>query len=88
VVLGKGKHIHALRECPNSFINEWSREMINLFHMCHSVSPSLGGPAIIPGPLPAHGGIFDQDNATMEAFTVIRSEMIIMAEEKSSKFKV
>jgi len=85
VVLGKGKHIQALRECPNSFISEWSKDMINLFHLCHSVSPSPGGPLIIAGPLPAHGGIFDQDNATIEAFSVIRSELLMMAEEQGKK---
>lgn len=49
--------------------------------MCHAVSPSLGGPAVIPGPLPSPGGVLDQDNATMEAFTVIREEILAMAQK-------
>jgi len=64
-----------LKECPESVITGWSREMVSLFMMCHAVSPGLGGPVIIPGPLPAPGGVLDQDNATMEAFRVIREEM-------------
>jgi len=80
-VLGK----HILKECPKSFITDWSREMINLFHLCHAISPSMGGPAIIPGPLPSSGGIFDQDNATMEAFEVIKQEMIEIMTVKGKK---
>ena len=59
--------------------------MIHLFHLCHTVSPSLGGAAIIPGPLPLTGGVLDQDNATMEAFGVIRNELMAMAGEKNRK---
>jgi len=83
VILGT----HILKECPNSFITEWSRETIDLFHLCHSIIPSLGGLAIIPGPLPSSGGVFDQDNATMEAFSVIRNEMMSMAEEEEKRKK-
>ena len=50
--------------------------------MCHTVSPSLGGLVIIPGPLPSPGGVLDQDNVTMEAFGVIRGEIMEMAREK------
>ena len=32
-----------LKECPESVITGWSREMVSLFMMCHSVSPDLGG---------------------------------------------
>jgi len=56
--------------------------MISLFSMCHAVFPSLGGPAVIPGPLPSSGGVFDQDNATMEAFAVIREEMLAIVPKK------
>ena len=59
--------------------------MIHLFHMCHAVCPSLGEPVIIPGPLPSVGSVLDQDNATMEAFTVIRDEIISMVDEKPGK---
>ena len=61
--------------------------MINLFHHCTAVSPSLGGLVIIPGPLPSRGGLLDQDNATMEAFSVIRAEIIEMAGEKVKREK-
>jgi len=59
--------------------------MISLFHMCHTVSPSLGGPVIIPGPLPSPGGVLDQDNATMEAFGVIKGEIVKMTGKKETK---
>jgi hypothetical protein len=78
---------HILKECPNSYITDWSRDMIRLFHICHAVSPSLGGPVIIPGPLPSPGGVFDQDNATMEAFAVIRAEMVETAKRPGKKQK-
>ena len=73
---------HILKECPNSFISEWSRDIISFFYMCHAVSPSLGGSVIIPGPLPRTGGVFEQDNATMEAFGVIKGEIMKTAGEK------
>ena len=78
-----GKNI--IKECPKGLITDWSRETIDLFHLCYAVSPSLGGPAIIPGPLPSTGGILDQDNATMEAFEVIKQEMIEMMVAKGKK---
>ena len=78
-----GKHI--LKECPESFITGWTRTMISLFHLCHSISPGFGGPMIIPGPLPATGGALDQDNAMMEAFRVIREEMIKVSGEMQKK---
>ena len=81
MVLGE----HILKECPNSYITEWSKEMIELFNLCHTASPSLGGPVIIPGPLPSAGGFFDQDNATMEAFSVIRDETIKLGIEQGKK---
>jgi len=59
--------------------------MINLFHLCHTASPSPGGLVVIAGPLPLKGGVMDQDNATMEAFSVIRDEMIQLSAEKSKK---
>lgn len=59
--------------------------MISLFHMCHTVSPSIGGPVIIPGPLPSPGGVLDQNNATMEAFGVIKGEIMEMASEQERK---
>lgn len=70
----------AVRECPESYITDWSRDVIGLFHLSHSICPSFGGPVIIPGPLPDSGGVFDQDNATMEAFQVIRNELLAMSE--------
>lgn len=78
VVLGK----EILRECPNSFITEWSTDMVDLFFMCHTVLPAQGGPVILAGSPPSHGGILDQDNATMEAFRVIRSELAAMKPKK------
>ena len=59
--------------------------MINLFHLCHTASPSLGGLVITAGPLPLSGGVMDQDNATMEAFAVIRDEMVQMSIEQGKK---
>ena len=59
--------------------------MIQLFHFCYTVSPSLGGPVIIPGPLPSPGGVLDQDNATMEAFGIIKGEIMAIASEAEKK---
>jgi len=78
MVLGE----HMLRECPESYIDDWTRTMITLFDYCHTISSSFGRPVIIPGPLPRSGGILDQDNATMEAFGVIRAEIMAMGEKK------
>lgn len=72
-----------LKECPEGLITDWSRSMIDLFQMCHAISPGLGGPVIIPGPLPAPGGVLDQDNATMEAFRVIKEEVAKPEKKKS-----
>jgi len=59
--------------------------MIELFHLCHTVCQSLGGLVIIPGPLPSAGGVYKQDNATMEAFVVIRNEIIKIAAMEGKK---
>ena len=61
--------------------------MINLFHLCHTASPSPGGLVVIAGPLPLKGGIMDQDNATMDAFAVIRDEMVQLSIEQGKKKK-
>jgi predicted ATP-dependent Lon-type protease len=71
-----------VKECPVGLINDWSYEMVRLFNTCHAVSPSLGGPVIIPGPLPSPGGVYDQENAIMEAFGVIKEELVVMGGEK------
>lgn len=65
-----------LRECPESLITDFSRDMVTLFQMCHTVISTQGGPAVIPGPLPRDGGVLDQENATMEAMMVIREEIL------------
>jgi hypothetical protein len=78
MILGK----HILKECPEGIITDESRDLIRLFLLCHSVAPSFGGPAITPGPLPAAGGILDQDNRMMEAFEVIGSEMMEAGKKK------
>lgn len=72
-----------LRECPESFITEWSRNMVSLFRMCYTAIPAPGGPVLIPaGPPPSPGGMLDQDNATMEGFGVIRGEIRGIAGKK------
>jgi len=81
MVLGK----HIIKECPERLITDWSKEMLELFHTSYAVSPSLGGLVIIPGPLPSNGGVFDQDNATMDAFLVIKDEIIRMGIEEGKK---
>lgn len=81
IVLGK----HILKECPVSMVTDDSRRMVRLFLLCHAVAPSFGGPVIIPGPLPAPGGVLDQDNRTMEAFEVIRTEMTEVLAEAGKK---
>jgi hypothetical protein len=78
---GKIKGAIVLRECPLSYIDDWSFEMIHLFNFCHAVVPSLGRPSIVPGFPPSHGGVLDQDNATMEAFEVIKNEIMAIWEE-------
>ena len=75
-----------LKECPESYIGDWSREMIALFHMCYTICPAPGGPVILPaGPPPSHGGMLDQDNRTMEAFQIIKSEIGNLKSEKKRK---
>lgn len=59
--------------------------MVALWRLCYSIIPGTGGPVIISGPLPAEGGVLDQDNATMEAMTVIRSEMIEVLSKAAEK---
>ena len=81
IVLGKDKNNIILKECPVSYISDWSRDMHHLFQLTHAAGPSLGGPMIIPGPLPSSGGVYDQDNATMEAFEVIKNEVMTMWEK-------
>jgi len=61
--------------------------MIELFHHCTAIIPSLGGLAFTTGPLPSSGGLYDQDNATMEAFSVIKNEMLAMADEAEKRQK-
>jgi len=61
--------------------------MLDLFYLCYAVSPSPGGAVIIPGPLPAPGGVLGQDNATMEAFRVITSELLSLSAEQTKKKK-
>lgn len=59
--------------------------IFSLFLMCHTICPAIGGPVIIPGPLPLPGGVLAQDNATMEAFGIIKDEILAMAEETRKK---
>ncbi len=75
-----------LRECPETAISQFSRNMIDLFWMCFTAMPAQGGPVLIPaGPPPSPGGMLDQDNATMEAFGVIRGEIREMAPKPKKK---
>jgi hypothetical protein len=64
-----------LKECPESFISDFSQSMITLFHMCYSILPTMGGLAFIGGPLPSPGGIWEQENKVMEAFQIIKAEI-------------
>ena len=62
-----------IRECPISFITPWADEMLTLFFYCHSISAGQGGPEIHVNALPEQGGLFDQDNLTIESFLLIKS---------------
>jgi hypothetical protein len=64
-----------LKECPESAISGFSRGMIELFWMCE----------VLPGSLPASGGVLDQDNAVMEAMRVIRTECLTQRREGAKK---
>lgn len=59
-----------LDECPLTYITPLSNYYLGLFWDCHNFSQDN----IICHALPDDGGILDQDNKTMDAFILIRSE--------------
>jgi hypothetical protein len=58
------RRLHILRECPITFISEFSRDIVRL----HAWSQAHNGA------LPDSGGINDQTAVVMEALSVVRDE--------------
>ena len=65
-----------LNICPIKVISPTSIQFINLYHLCKTFNS-----------LPNAGGVFDQDNRTMEAFEVITSESNKIENEETKKIK-
>ncbi len=75
--LGKVK----ITQCPISFITPEANAFIDLFFICHSI----GEGQVTRHSLPRSGGVFDQDNLTIEAFQVIENEILSIQKEKAEE---
>ena len=75
-------------ECPVGYLPDWTQDIINLFYLCYAAVPSQGGLTTFHlSALPSHGGVLDQDNATMECFSAIRAEFADINIEQAKKQK-
>lgn len=61
-------------ECPSSSISQRIWQAIDLFWRCYQRRPGFSGWEIHRVDLPRHGGIEDQDNWAIWAFSVLETE--------------
>ncbi len=74
-----------VEECPVSFIKPISNYYIELFWSCHHATTGYSSVNISLLALPEKGGMFDQDNKTMEVFELLRSEAGQILNKKADK---
>jgi hypothetical protein len=59
------RRLHILRECPKTFISQFSRDVIELYLYSMQFNNAL----------PEAGGINDQNATVMQALSIVRAEM-------------
>ena len=68
-------------ECPQGLMDAFSIGLCEMFQACHTISAGFGGPIILQHSWPRSGGLPEQYPFVVDAFQIIRSEIMTMATE-------